>query len=135
MEGINMQRLIAINKLLISISHYNNSSKLRKYKKEEMYRKIYCLIEYVENINLELSGDRLKGSSPYFNDNKILHALLEIQIQVRLMQIGECKDPFVLPTSVLSTYLLKMRTLARNTIHHSITGTAINEEEKTPATG
>ncbi|EBU8550646.1 hypothetical protein DLB91_23300 [Salmonella enterica subsp. enterica serovar Oranienburg] len=125
-EGINMQRLIAINKLLIAISGYNNSSKLRKDKKDEMYREVYRLIEYVENINLDLSG---------IDDDKILHTLLEIQIQVRLMQIGECKDPFVLPTSVLSTYLLKMRTLVRNTIHHSITGTAINEEEKTPATG
>lgn len=123
-----MQRLVEINNLLIAISHYNNSAKLRKYKKEEMYKKIYCLIEYVEGINLELSGNRLKGGTPYFNDKKILHTLLEIQIQVRLMQIGECKDLFVLPTSVLSTYLLKMRTLARNTIHHSISGTAIDEE-------
>ncbi len=65
-----------------------------------MYRKIYRLIEYVEDINLELSGNRLKGSTPYFDDNKILHTLLEIKIQVRLLQIGECKEPFTLPTSV-----------------------------------
>lgn len=43
----------------------------------------------------------------------------------------KCKDQFMLPTSVLSTYLLKMRTLARNTIRQSITGAVINEEEKT----
>ncbi|EDT7665909.1 hypothetical protein BEL55_004362 [Salmonella enterica subsp. enterica serovar Waycross] len=125
-----MQRLVEINKLLIAISRYNNSSKLRKYKSEEMYKKIFCLIEYVENVNLELTNNRLKGSTPYFNDNKILHTLLEMQVQVRLMQIGEYKDPFGLSTSVLSTYLLKMRTLARNAIRHPVTGTTINEKEK-----
>lgn len=50
---------------------------------------------------------------PYLNENKIIHALLEIQIQTRLMQIGEAKS-----FQELAVYLFNIRMLVENTMDY-----------------
>ncbi|EBR4074365.1 hypothetical protein BIX30_13280 [Salmonella enterica] len=49
------------------------------------------LISYVEKINEDVKEIRYNLKPPYLNENKIIHALLEIQIQARLMQIGKTR--------------------------------------------
>ncbi|EAU6879121.1 hypothetical protein EH428_10965 [Salmonella enterica] len=53
--------------------------------------KIMSLISYVEKINEDVKEIRYNLKPPYLNENKIIHALLEIQIQARLMQIGKTR--------------------------------------------
>lgn len=53
--------------------------------------KIMSLISYVEKINEDVKEIRYNLNPPYLNENKIIHALLEIQIQARLMQIGKTR--------------------------------------------
>ncbi|EIY5519554.1 hypothetical protein MM424_005098 [Salmonella enterica] len=50
---------------------------------------------------------------PYLNENKVIHALLEIQIQARLMQIGEAKS-----FQELAVYLFNIRMLVENTMDY-----------------
>ncbi|EAN5735970.1 hypothetical protein EJD04_24905 [Salmonella enterica] len=54
--------------------------------------KIISLINYVEEINEDIKEMRANLKHPYLNENKVIHALLEIQLQIRLMQIGESKS-------------------------------------------
>ncbi|ECI5661078.1 hypothetical protein ACQSEB_16100 [Salmonella enterica] len=75
-----MTRLNKIHSLILDIQR----TKPGRGKKE----KIMSLIDYVEQINEDIKEIRENLTHPYLNENKIIHALLEIQIQIRLMQIG-----------------------------------------------
>ncbi|EAN9587527.1 hypothetical protein EOW58_22855, partial [Salmonella enterica] len=74
--------------------------------------KITSLIEYVELLNEDVKNIRENLKHPYLNENKIIHALLEIQIQTRLMQIGEAKS-----FHELAVYLFNIRMLIDNAIN------------------
>lgn len=79
-----MTRLNKINSLILDIQ----KTKPSKRKKE----KIIALINYVEKINEDIKEIRENLKHPYLNENKVIHALLEIQIQARIMYIGEGKS-------------------------------------------
>lgn len=72
--------------------------------------KITSLIEYVDLLNEDVKNIRSNLKHPYLDENKIIHALLEIQIQTRLMQIGEAKS-----FQELAVYLFNIRVLIENT--------------------
>lgn len=78
-----MTRLNKIYVLILDIQ----KTRLNKHKKE----KITSLIDYVEQINEDIKKVRENLKHPYLNENKVIHALLEIQIQTRLMQIGKTR--------------------------------------------
>ncbi|EHF6857626.1 hypothetical protein J1L44_002519 [Salmonella enterica subsp. enterica serovar Panama] len=71
--------------------------------------KIISLINYVEQINEDVRDMRENLKHPYLNENKIIQALLEIQIQARLMQIGETKS-----FHEMAVYLFNIRVLIDN---------------------
>ncbi|EIE5008829.1 hypothetical protein K8N77_003051 [Salmonella enterica] len=71
--------------------------------------KIISLINYVEQINEDIKEMRENLKHPYLNENKVIHALLEIQIQARLMQIGEVKS-----FHEMAVYLFNIRVLIDN---------------------
>ncbi|EHC5874039.1 hypothetical protein JR782_004919 [Salmonella enterica subsp. enterica serovar Eastbourne] len=72
--------------------------------------KIISLINYVEKINKDVKEIRTNLIQPYLDENKVIHALLEIQIQIRLMQIGKAKS-----FQELAVYLFNIRVLIENT--------------------
>lgn len=96
-----MTRLNKIYFLIIDI----NTTKPGRRKEE----KIISLVSYVEKINKDVKEIRTNLKHPYLNENKIIHALLEIQIQTRLMQIGEAKS-----FQELAVYLFNIRVLIDN---------------------
>lgn len=79
-----MTRLNKIDSLILDIQR----TRPGRGKKE----KIISLINYVEQINEDIKEIRENIKHPYLNENKVIHALLEIQIQARLMQIGEARS-------------------------------------------
>lgn len=81
---LNMTRLNKIYSLIMDI-HRTRPGERKK-------EKIISLINYVEQINKDVKEMRDNLKYPYLNENKIIQALLEIQIQTRLMQIGEGKS-------------------------------------------
>ncbi|EBQ4755140.1 hypothetical protein LE36_16670 [Salmonella enterica subsp. diarizonae] len=99
-----MTRLDKIQSLVLDIQ----KARPGKRKKE----KIISLINYVEQINKDIKEMRENLKHPYLNENKIIHALLEIQIQTRLMQIGEAKS-----FHELAVYLFNIRMLIDNAIN------------------
>uniref|UniRef100_UPI003A8E3462 hypothetical protein n=1 Tax=Salmonella enterica TaxID=28901 RepID=UPI003A8E3462 len=125
-----MTRLNKIHSLIMDI----HKTRPGRYKED----KIMSLINDVEQINKDVKDMRDSLKHPYLNENKIIHALLEIQIQTRLMQIGEAKS-----FQELAVYLFNIRALAENMINHlNVTdlvgfnqGAAINEEKKTSEKG
>ncbi|EEJ1082668.1 hypothetical protein GTC52_004280 [Salmonella enterica] len=98
-----MTRLNKINLLIMDIH------KTRPGRSKE--DKIMSLINYVEQINEDVRDMRENLKHPYLNENKVIHALLEIQIQARLMQIGEAKS-----FQELAVYLFNIRALVESTI-------------------
>ncbi|EEA3739535.1 hypothetical protein J5047_003196 [Salmonella enterica] len=80
---------------------------------ESRKEKIISLINYVEQINEDVKEIRNNLKHPYLNENKIIHALLEIQIQTRLMQIGEAKS-----FQEMAVYLFNIRVLVENATDH-----------------
>ncbi|EAN5736480.1 hypothetical protein EJD04_27820 [Salmonella enterica] len=100
-----MTRLKKINSLIMDIH------KTRPGRRKE--DKIMSLISYVEKINEDVKEIRYNLKHPYLNENKIIHALLEIQIQARLMQIGEAKS-----FQELAVYLFNIRVLVENATDH-----------------
>ncbi|EEJ6214827.1 hypothetical protein L2D25_14840 [Salmonella enterica subsp. enterica serovar Muenchen] len=99
-----MTRLNKINYLILDIQR----TRPGKRKKE----KIISLIEYVDKINEGIKEIRENLKHPYLNENKIIHALLEIQIQTRLMQVGEDKS-----FHEMAVYLFNIRMLIDNAIN------------------
>ncbi|EAA5440755.1 hypothetical protein B6440_13455 [Salmonella enterica] len=99
-----MTRLNKINYLILDIQR----TRPGKRKKE----KIISLIEYVDKINEDIKEIRENLKHPYLNENKIIHALLEIQIQTRLMQVGEGKS-----FHEMAVYLFNIRMLIDNVIN------------------
>ncbi|HGG5993953.1 TPA: hypothetical protein ACJG4C_002927 [Salmonella enterica subsp. diarizonae serovar 61:r:z53] len=99
-----MTRLNKIYSLILDIE----KTRQGRGKKE----KIIALINYVEQINEHIKEIRENLKHPYLNENKIIHALLEIQIQTRLMQIGEAKS-----FHEMAVYLFNIRVLANNLIN------------------
>ncbi|EAM9431499.1 hypothetical protein EOI87_08775 [Salmonella enterica] len=100
-----MTRLKKIHSLILDVQ----ITKPGRCKKE----KIISLINYVEQINEDIKEIRENLKHPYLNENKVIHALLEIQIQARLMQIGEAKS-----FQELAVYLFNIRVLVENTRNH-----------------
>ncbi|ECG8814976.1 hypothetical protein FOE31_24775 [Salmonella enterica] len=96
-----MTRLNKINLLIMDIH------KTRPGRRKE--DKIMSLINYVEKINEDVRDIRENLKHPYLNENKVIHALLEIQIQARLMQIGEVKS-----FHEMAVYLFNIRVLIDN---------------------
>ncbi|EAM2982027.1 hypothetical protein FHE25_20720 [Salmonella enterica] len=96
-----MTRLNKIHSLILDIQR----TKPGRGKKE----KIISLINYVEQINEDIKEIRENLKHPYLNENKVIHALLEIQIQARLMQIGEAKS-----FHEMAVYLFNIRVLIDN---------------------
>ncbi|EBG1929061.1 hypothetical protein FH551_15890 [Salmonella enterica] len=76
---------------------------------ESRKEKIISLIDYVEKFNEDIKEIRENLKHPYLNENKVIHALLEIQIQARLMQIGEGKS-----FHEMAVYLFNIRVLIDN---------------------
>lgn len=72
--------------------------------------KLISLIDYVEQVNEHIKNTCSYLNHPYLNENKLVHALLEIQIQTRLMQIGRVKR-----FQELAVYLFNIRVLTENT--------------------
>lgn len=103
-----MTRLNKIQSLILDIQ----KTRPGKRKKE----KIISLIEYVNKINEDIKEIRENLKHPYLNENKIIHALLEIQIQTRLMQIGETKS-----FHEMAVYLFNIRMLIDNAINQQKT--------------
>ncbi|EDS7586540.1 hypothetical protein AAQ05_001828 [Salmonella enterica subsp. diarizonae] len=99
-----MTRLNKINYLILDIQR----TRPGKRKKE----KIISLINYVDKINEDIKEIRENLKHPYLNENKIIHALLEIQIQTRLMQVGEDKS-----FHEMAVYLFNIRMLIDNAIN------------------
>lgn len=99
-----MTRLDKIQSLVMDIQ----KTRPGKRKKE----KIISLIEYVDKINEDIKEIRENLKHPYLNENKIIHALLEIQIQTRLMQVGEGKS-----FHEMAVYLFNIRMLIDNVIN------------------
>lgn len=107
MEVLNMAILDKIRLLLVDIENTSQSSD----KKD----KIITLADYVEKINEDIKNTCSYLKNPYLNENKLIHTLLEIQIQTRLIQIGESKS-----FHDLAVYLLNIRVLidkARNPLN------------------
>lgn len=102
---LNMTRLNKIYSLIMDIH------KTRPGRSKE--DKIISLINYVEQINEDVRDMRENLKHPYLNENKVIHALLEIQIQARLMQIGEAKS-----FQELAVYLFNIRVLVENTMDY-----------------
>ncbi|EPX9143443.1 hypothetical protein ACW559_004498 [Salmonella enterica] len=100
-----MTRLSEINFLIMDI-HNTRSGERKK-------EKIISLINHVEQINKNVRDIRDNLKHPYLNENKIIHTLLEIQIQARLMQIGQSKS-----FQELDMYLFNIRVLVENTRNH-----------------
>lgn len=98
-----MIRLNKIYLLLLDIQ----KTQLGESKKE----KIISLVNYVEQINKDVKGLRSNLRHPYLNGNKIIHTLLEIQIQTRLMQISEGKG-----TQEIAMHLFNIRVLVENAL-------------------
>lgn len=78
---------------------------------ESKKEKICSLINYVEQINKDVKRLRSNLEHPYMNESKIIHTLLEIQIQTRLMQVGEGKR-----FQEISVHLFNIRVLAENAL-------------------
>lgn len=74
--------------------------------------KLISLIDYVEQVNEHIKNTCSHLNHPYLNENKLVHALLEIQIQTRLMQIGRVKR-----FQELAVYLFNIRVLIDNAIN------------------
>lgn len=100
-----MTRLNKINLMIMDIH------KTRPGRRKE--DKIISLINYVEQINEDVRDMRDNLKHPYLNENKIIHTLLEIQIQTRLMQIGEAKS-----FQELAVYLFNIRVLVENAMDY-----------------
>ncbi|MDJ6538711.1 hypothetical protein LEC33_01075 [Salmonella enterica] len=92
-------------RLLILDIEKSRSGKLKK-------EKIISLIDYVEQVNEHIKNTCSYLNHPYLNENKLVHALLEIQIQTRLMQIGKTKR-----FQELAVYLFNIRVLADKVIN------------------
>ncbi|EAA0898848.1 hypothetical protein BWC54_001492 [Salmonella enterica subsp. enterica serovar Oslo] len=78
---------------------------------ESKKEKIFSLINYVEQISKDVKSLRSNLEHPYMNENKIIHTLLEIQIQTRLMQVGgekRCQE--------IAVHLFNIRVLAENAL-------------------
>ncbi|MGG5930770.1 hypothetical protein [Salmonella enterica] len=99
-----MTRLNKIDSLILDIQR----TRPGRGKKE----KIISLIDYVEQINEGIKEIRENLKHPYLNENKVIHALLEIQIQTRLMQIGEARS-----FHEMAVYLFNIRVLIDNAIN------------------
>ncbi|EKS3673860.1 hypothetical protein QL374_003096 [Salmonella enterica] len=99
-----MTRLDKIQSLVMDIQ----KTRPEKRKKE----KIISLVNYVEQINRDIKEMRKNLRHPYLNENKIIHALFEIQIQTRLMQIGEAKS-----FHEIAVYLFNIRMLIDNVVN------------------
>ncbi|EBV1309200.1 hypothetical protein LHS21_004995 [Salmonella enterica subsp. enterica serovar Newport] len=78
---------------------------------ESKKEKICSLINYVEQISKDVKSLRSNLEHPYMNENKIIHTLLEIQIQTRLMQVGGEKR-----FQKIAVHLFNIRVLAENTL-------------------
>ncbi|EBZ5135022.1 hypothetical protein EBP34_25000 [Salmonella enterica subsp. enterica serovar Saintpaul] len=78
---------------------------------ESKKEKIGSLINYVEQINKDVKSLRSNLEHPYMNENMIIHTLLEIQIQTRLMQVGEGKR-----FQEIAVHLFNIRALAENAL-------------------
>ncbi len=87
--------------------------------------KINSLINYVEQLNEDIKEIRSNLKHPYLNESKVIHTLLEIQIQTRLMQIGKRKR-----FQEMAVYLFNIRVLIENTLNHlkERRSTTINQE-------
>lgn len=101
---MNMTRLNKIHDLILDIQ----KTKPGRSKSD----KITSLIEYVELLNKDIKEMRENLKHPYLNENKIIHALLEIQIQTRLMQIGDTKS-----FHEIAVYLFNIRMLIDNVVN------------------
>ncbi|HGB2249327.1 TPA: hypothetical protein ACIUJ5_004456 [Salmonella enterica subsp. enterica serovar Javiana] len=78
---------------------------------ESKKEKICSLINYVEQISKDVKSLRSNLENPYMNENKIIHTLLEIQIQTRLMQVGGEKR-----FQEIAVHLFNIRVLAENAL-------------------
>lgn len=78
---------------------------------ESKKEKILSLINYVEQVNKDIKILYSNLKYPYLNENKIVHTLFEIQIQTRLMQIGEGKR-----FKEIAVHLFNIRVLAENAL-------------------
>ncbi|EEA8569879.1 hypothetical protein AHS38_002263 [Salmonella enterica subsp. enterica] len=78
---------------------------------ESKKEKICSLINYVEQISKDVKSLRSNLEHPYMNENKIIHTLLEIQIQTRLMQVGGEKR-----FQEIAVHLFNIRVLAENAL-------------------
>ncbi|EEE1377940.1 hypothetical protein CC361_004426 [Salmonella enterica subsp. diarizonae] len=78
---------------------------------ESKKEKICSLINYVEQISKDVKSLRGNLEHPYMNENKIIHTLLEIQIQTRLMQVGGEKR-----FQEIAVHLFNIRVLAENAL-------------------
>ncbi|EBQ4755809.1 hypothetical protein LE36_20230 [Salmonella enterica subsp. diarizonae] len=79
---------------------------------ERKKEKICLLINYVEQISKDVIILRSNLEHPYMNENKIVHTLLEIQIQTRLMQVGGEKR-----FQEIAVYLFNIRVLAEKALY------------------
>lgn len=70
------------------------------------------LINYVEQISKDVIILRSNLEHPYMNENKIVHTLLEIQIQTRLMQVGGEKR-----FQEIAVHLFNIRVLAEKALY------------------
>lgn len=85
---------------------------IQKTRSDESKKEKTCsLINYVEKINKDVKSLRSNLEHPYMNECKIIHTLLEIQIQTRLMQVGEGKR-----FQEIVVYLFNIRVLAENVL-------------------
>ncbi|EDV5380195.1 hypothetical protein YD03_004727 [Salmonella enterica subsp. enterica] len=100
-----MTRLNKIHSLIMDI----HKTRPGERKKE----KIISLINHVERVNKDVKEISYNLKHPYLNENKIIHTLLEIQIQARLMQIGEAKS-----FQEMAVYLFNICVLIENAINH-----------------
>ncbi|EBM3223158.1 hypothetical protein M4F23_001142 [Salmonella enterica] len=78
---------------------------------ESKKEKILSLINYVEQVNKDIKILHSNLKYPYLNENKIIHTLLEIQIQTRLMQVGWDKR-----FQEIAVHLFNIRVLAENAL-------------------
>ncbi|EBH2785768.1 hypothetical protein DMO59_26840 [Salmonella enterica subsp. diarizonae] len=78
---------------------------------ESKKEKICSLINYVEQISKDVKSLRSNLEHPYMNENKIIHTLLEIQIQTRLMQVGGEKR-----FQEIAVHLFNIRVLTENAL-------------------
>ncbi|EAY3715511.1 hypothetical protein FGS56_10545 [Salmonella enterica] len=99
-----MAILDKIQSLLIDIE----STSEEKCKKD----KIITLVDYVAKLNEDIKNTCSYLKNPYLNENKLIHLLLEIQIQTRLMQIGDTKS-----FHEIAVYLFNIRMLIDNVVN------------------